>query len=108
MARYMIQFSYTPEAWAALAKNPEDRTQVLAGLMDGLGGRLISLDYTMGDYDGVAIGELPDDTAAVAGVIAAMSPGHIRATKTTRLIPADEILAALQAAGRITYRGPQQ
>jgi hypothetical protein len=25
MATYMTQFSYTPEAWAALAKNPEDR-----------------------------------------------------------------------------------
>jgi uncharacterized protein with GYD domain len=108
MPRYMIQFSYTSEAWAALAKNPEDRSGALGQLLETLGGRLESLDYTMGDYDGVAIAEAPDDTTAVAAVIAAVSPGHVRGTKTTKLISPADMITALQKAGSVTYRGPRQ
>lgn len=108
MPRYMIQFSYTSDAWSALAKNPEDRSGALGQLLETLGGRLESLDYTMGDYDGVAIAEAPDDTTAMAAVIAAISPGHVRATKTTKLIPASDVVTALGMAGSATYRGPQQ
>jgi uncharacterized protein with GYD domain len=104
----MIQFSYTSEAWSALTKQPEDRSSALGQLLEALGGRLESLDYTMGDYDGVAIAEAPDDTTAVAAVLAAVAPGHVRSTKTTKLISPSDIVTALQKAGSVTYRGPRQ
>ena len=40
MATYMTQFSYTPEAWASLAKNPEDRGKAFASLAEKLGGKM--------------------------------------------------------------------
>jgi len=43
MALYMTQFSYTPEAWAALMKKPEDRSVPLKALFEKLGGRLIGM-----------------------------------------------------------------
>ena len=107
MPRYMTQFSYTAEAWAALAKNPQDRSQVLEDLFQKIGGRLESLSYCFGDYDGVLIGEAPDDVAMTAGVIAAIGPGHIRATKTTRLMSPEEAMAAMRKAGEIAYPGPR-
>jgi hypothetical protein len=38
MALYMIQFAYTPEAKAALARVPEDRSVVFGRLVEDMGG----------------------------------------------------------------------
>ncbi len=74
MARYMTFFAYTSDAWAALARNPQDRSQVLASLLQQLGGRLETFYYCFGEYDGVCIYELPDDTTAVAALITVSRP----------------------------------
>ena len=65
MAQYMLQFSYTSDAWAALGRKPADRSKPLAALATNLGAKLISLHYTMGDWDGVAI--IHQDHAPVHG-----------------------------------------
>ena len=39
MASYLIQVSYTSQAWASLVKNPHDRTQVLKPVLEKLGGK---------------------------------------------------------------------
>ncbi|CAA9547196.1 MAG: hypothetical protein AVDCRST_MAG88-504, partial [uncultured Thermomicrobiales bacterium] len=41
MALYMTQFSYTGEAWTALARQPADRREPLRTLFERVGGRLI-------------------------------------------------------------------
>src|SRR5436853_7340530 len=66
MATYMTQFSYTAEAWAALAKNPANRREGIQKLFDAVGGKLIELYYCLGEYDGVVIAEAPDDAAVVS------------------------------------------
>ena len=43
MAFYMIQAAYTAEAWATMAKNPQDRSIAVRELAQKLGGRLISV-----------------------------------------------------------------
>ena len=83
MATYMTQFSYTTEAWAALTKKPEDRGKIFAALVEKLGGRLLNIYYCFGEYDGIVIVDFPDDTSTVAAVLAAIAPGHLKATKTT-------------------------
>ena len=40
MALFMTQFSYTPEAWAALVKKPQNRTAAIKGLAEKLGLKL--------------------------------------------------------------------
>ena len=107
MPRYMTQFAYTTQAWAALAKNPVDRSEAIGKLAKELGGSLVSLYYTMGEYDGVVLSDLPDDGAAMAIAIAAVSPGHVRAIKTTRLYSTAEAVEAMRRAGAITYSAPQ-
>jgi hypothetical protein len=39
MALYMAQFAYTPEAWTAFTKHPEDRTAAVQALAQKLGCR---------------------------------------------------------------------
>ena len=106
MPRYLFQFSYTPEAWAALVANPADRRGGIQALAEKLGGRLVEFSYAFGDYDGVAIFEAPDTTAMTAAVLAALGPGHLKATKTTLLIPVEEAVEAMRRAGQVSFQGP--
>jgi uncharacterized protein with GYD domain len=107
MPRYLVQASYGPTAIAALVSNPVDRTAVLRQLVEKLGGKLESLEYCFGDYDVVGICTMPDDTAATAAALAACAPGHLKAYKTTRLMSAQDFLAALQKAHGTNYQAPK-
>jgi len=106
MPLYMTQFSYTAEAVAAMTKNPQDRTAGLGKLIEKLGGRLICLYYCFGEYDGVAIAEVPDNGTELAVVLAAATPGHLKAVKTTVLVSMDEALEAMKKAHGLAYAGP--
>lgn len=107
MATYMIQGSYTAEAWAAMARNPEDRGIALGKLLESFGGRLHNIYYTFGDHDVVAMIEVPDDTTAMATLLAAVSAGHLKATKTTKLLSTQEAMAAMSKAGKQVYAAPK-
>jgi len=106
MTRYLFQFSYTPEAWAALTANPVDRRPAIQALAEKIGGRLIEFSYAFGDYDGVAIFEAPNETVMTAAILAAIGPGHLKATKTTVLISVEQALEAMQTAGNLSYQAP--
>lgn len=106
MPHYMLQFSYTPEAWQALAKNPVNRFDAVRELLERLGGRLIGAYYCFGEYDGVIIAELPDDATSAAASITVNAAGHNKAFKTTVLLTAEETIAAMRKAGETTYRAP--
>jgi len=106
MALYMTQFSYTPEAWAALARNPEDRSAAISALSESMGGRLVSFYYSFGEYDGVAIHEAPDESTVTTIMLAVNAAGHMKTTKTTLLVTVEDTLDSLRKAGEITFRGP--
>ncbi len=106
MALYMIQFAYTAEAWATLAKNPQDRSIAGREAVQKLGGRLVGFYYCFGEYDGVVITEAPDDSAALAGAIGLVAPGHLKAIKTTKLFTVEETMEAMRKAGSLAYQGP--
>jgi uncharacterized protein with GYD domain len=74
--------------------------------MEKLGCRLTGLYYSMGDYDGVVHLEAPDDTTAMAGIISAITPGHLKATKTTRLYTPAEATEAMRKADNVSYAAP--
>ncbi len=108
MPLYMSQFSYTSEALTAFVKNPEDRTTIIQELTEKLGGRFVALYYTLGEYDGFVLWEFPDETTATAAILAAISPGHLKATKTTLAMTGASVKEAMQKASTITFRGPKQ
>ena len=108
MPLYMTQFAYTSDAWAALAKNPQNREDLLRALIGKLGGRLVSFYYCFGEYDGVFVSEMPDETTISAAVLAAISPGHVKAVKTTVLLTTEQTMEAMRKAGTQTYEGPKR
>ena len=107
MPHYMTQFAYTSDAWAALAKNPQNREEVYRSLVEKLGGRLLAFYYAFGEYDGVFITEMPDETTIAAAVLAAISPGHVKAIKTTVLLTTERALEAMRKASTQSYQAPR-
>lgn len=107
MSVYMTQFAYTAEAWKALVKKPEDRAAVFAEHAEKLGGRVVSFYYCMGEYDGVVVFEAPDEATAASILFTAISPGHLRDTKTTMLMSVEETMEAMTRASSEAYPGPK-
>ncbi len=108
MALYMVQGAYTAEALATMAKNPQDRSVPVRELVQKLGGRMIGFYFCFGEYDVVALVELPDDSAATALALAAVSPGHLKAYKTTKLFTVEETMEAMRKAGSLAFQGPSK
>jgi uncharacterized protein with GYD domain len=108
MPLYMVQGAYTAEALATMAKNPQDRSVPVRELLQKLGGRMIGFYFCFGEYDVVAIGELPDDSAATAVALAAMSAGHLKVFKTTKLFTVEETMEAMRKAGGLAFPGPSR
>jgi uncharacterized protein with GYD domain len=107
MPQYMLQFSYSHDSWVALVQHPEDRSTAVEEIAKSMGGRMVGLYYHSGEYDGTAIIEVPDDTAANAAVMAVSATGALRATRTTRLYSPREFEDALAKAGKVSYRPPR-
>jgi uncharacterized protein with GYD domain len=106
MPLYMTQFGYTPETWRTLVSFPEDRRKAVSAMLAKLGGKLVGLYYSFGEYDGVVLFEAPDDTSAAAAVMAVLTPGHVRTTKTTKLLTVEEMMEALGKAGSVEFQAP--
>lgn len=107
MPHYLLQASYNPEAWAALARQPEDRTEAIKPIVERLGGRVIEGYLSFGDYDIVAIVEMPSDVSVAAYAIASSGGGAVRIHKTTPLLTPEQAKQAMQLAGDVPYRAPE-
>lgn len=106
MPHYMLQFRYSPQAWAGLSQQPEDRTAAVRSLLEGVGGRLIGLYWTLDEYDGVVIVEAPDNIAIAGAVAAVKRSGAVETIRTVPLLTAQEGQRLLVQAGRTTYQPP--
>jgi uncharacterized protein with GYD domain len=106
MARYLIQAAYTPEAWAALVHEPQDRSRPVRSMVEKAGGTLDEFFLAFGDYDVVCIAELPDNTAAAAVSIAASAGRGVKKISTTPLLSVTDGILALQKAQELGYEPP--
>ena len=106
MAHYLVQVAYTPEAWANMVKNPQDRISAVTLVVERLGGTMVSGWLAFGDYDVVGICDMPDNVSAAAFSIAASAGGSVKAFKTTPLLSIAEAVEAMRKAGGAGYSPP--
>jgi uncharacterized protein with GYD domain len=106
MPHYLLQASYTSDAWAALAREPEDRIEAIRPVIQRLGGRVVAGYLSFGDHDIVAIVELPSSISAAAFSMASSGGGAIRVRKTTPLLTPEEAKQAMLVAGETRYPVP--
>src|SRR5262245_14646491 len=106
MPHFMVQGSYTAEAWKKMIQKPEDREKIYRKLIEKAGGTLKAFYFAFGDNDVIAIFEAPDAATAAALAMVAVSPGHIKHLATTPLMTVAETLDVMKKAGGLKYQGP--
>ena len=106
MPLFLSRFSYTPETWARLLKNPEDRREAAESYIESVGGELHGFWYAFGSHDGYTLWEAPDNVSMAAVALALSSGGALTGLETTVLLTVDETLDALRKADQVGYRAP--
>ena len=106
MPLYLSRFSYTPETWARLIGNPEDRRQAAQSYIESVGGKLHGFWYAFGTHDGYNLWEAPDNVSIAAVLLAIASGGALSKVETTVLLTVDETLEALRKTDQVRYRAP--
>ena len=106
MALYLTRFSYTPETWARLSKNPEDRRAAAKKYIESVGGKLHGFWYAIGEYDGYNLWEAPDTVSMATVAIAISGGGALSKFETTVLLSVEETMEALKRVQAVTYRKP--
>jgi uncharacterized protein with GYD domain len=106
MPYFLVQASYSAEAAAHLVQHPQHREQALKKTCETLGGKLHAFYYCFGEYDAIALLELPDNRAAAAMSLSADASGALKNIKTTVLLTVAEAMDAMKQAQSDQYKPP--
>jgi uncharacterized protein with GYD domain len=106
MPMYLTRFSYTPETWAMLIAQPEDRRRAAQAYIESVGGRLHGFWYAFGSCDGFNLWEAPDNVSMASVALAISGGGALSSFQTTVLLTVEETLEALGRASSVGYRAP--
>lgn len=103
MPLYMHQVSYSTEGWNAVISHPQNRIEAVRAAIEKLGGKVVSGWFSFGQYDVVAITEMPNHVSAAALGIAFAGGGACKSVNTTPLLTQEEALQAMKQAGQCGY-----
>ncbi len=108
MTKYLVLFTFKGETLKAFMRKPSDRAAVVGEAAQSVGGRLESYYWMLGQYDGLAILDLPDSAAAARLAMTVSSTGAFTHLETHELFPSDQVLQLLQGAKGVEYAAPGQ
>src|SRR4029450_4889600 len=106
MAMYLTRFSYTPETWAKMIENPEDRRKAASSYIESVGGKLHGFWYAFGEHDGYTLWEAPDNVSMAAVAASLTGGGAPSSHQTIPLLTVEETMDALRRADQVGYRAP--
>jgi uncharacterized protein with GYD domain len=86
--KYVMLYNYTDQGIKTIKGSP-DRIRRAAEAFEQLGGKLLDISLTMGQYDLVATFEAPDDETVARFALTLGSAGNVRTT-TLRAFPLEE------------------
>jgi uncharacterized protein with GYD domain len=106
MTRYFVQVRYTPETWAALVKNPQDRQEAVRPVIEAVGGSYDHAWIAPGEGAVLAVMQLPDEATLTALTARVLAGGGVQTLHATPIITTAESVAALERAGTIGDQPP--
>jgi uncharacterized protein with GYD domain len=110
MHRYVIYFKYTDQAIKGMMDNPQDRTAVATKLTEAFGGKPEAFySFPMGgEFDGMAIGQLPNDSAIEAIQLVTRAGGAVARSVVVPIMTSSEFKTLMETAkqGAASYAPP--
>ncbi len=106
MAKMYIMGNYTEKAFQGFLKDPtSDRKGVVEKLIQGMGGKMHTMDIVRGSYDFCLVADIPsfDDFAAVKLVVESTG-----AVKNLTALEAIDFTKAATKASKMSYKAPGQ
>ena len=108
MTKFLVLFTFKGETLKSFMKKPSDRAAVVGEAAQSVGGRLESYYWMLGQYDGLAILDLPDSQAAARLALTVSSTGAFTHLETHELFSAEQVLRLLKGAEGVEYAAPGQ
>ncbi|HVG99734.1 MAG TPA: GYD domain-containing protein [Miltoncostaeaceae bacterium] len=108
MPTYVTFFTYTADAWARMVDDPPNRAEAAAEAIAGAGGELIAFYWMLGNDDGFAVYEMPDEIAAAGLAAAVARTGRLERSRTFQVLDMDAGRRAVERARELAraYRPP--
>ena len=104
MPHYLHQISYSTEGWSAIVARPQNRLEMVRAEIEQLGGKLVHGWFAFGEYDVIAITEMPDNVSAAALAIAFAAGGACKSVQSTPLLSQEDAIEAMKKAGECGYK----
>jgi uncharacterized protein with GYD domain len=101
MPIFVTQGRFTREYIKGGLAKPEDRQGAISKICEQAGGRMISLHFTLGQYDFLLLSEMPDAKAASMLSLVAAGGGGIQDAVTTQAFTTAEAKDLFERAGKI-------
>jgi uncharacterized protein with GYD domain len=98
MLKYMIKMNYSNASWARMLTAADDRTSAVAALLDGLGGKLESMNWEVEDAAAWVTCYLPDPQSAAAAILASTRTGGYKDVQVTNLLSQEQLNEAVALA----------
>jgi uncharacterized protein with GYD domain len=108
MALYELRWMFKDATVKAMTDRPQDREPPARELIESFGGKMHHYYFMLGEYDGLAIVEFPDNASAAATSMRASASGAFAQFETHPLMTAQEAERAMQMVKDCTkaYRAP--
>jgi uncharacterized protein with GYD domain len=106
MPLYLTRTTYTPETWAKMVADPEDRRAAIEALAESIGGRCLEVWYAFGVHDTYALIEAPGPIEMAGALARVAGSGAFSRVETTPLLSVEEMLEALHMARDATFAAP--
>ena len=106
MAKYLALFNFGSDAIRRFVASPSDRTAVVKELVNSVGGKLECYYWMFGQYDGMAVFEMPDAETTAATILAIVSSGAFTRFETHELIAVGDLTSIAKRARGIAYQPP--
>ena len=97
MTTYVSLISWTEQGIRNF-RDSTQRAEDFTKLVEGSGGTVRELLWTVGEYDIVCVADFPDEESGVATLLQVGAAGNVR-SKTLRAFNADEMRGIIRRAG---------
>lgn len=101
MTHYLLEVGYTPASWSGQIEREANVVERITPALDRCGASIVSIHYTFGDHDLVAICDFPSPEDAAAFGLAVTSTGALRSYRTTPLLSVEQGIESMRRAAEL-------